>query len=169
MTKHVYGAEVSWTLEGELDRGRYSRVHAWHFDGGIDVIASASPKVVPLPYSSEAAVDPEEAFVAAVSSCHMLTFIDIARREGVLLRAYSDKAEGIMEVISAEGEPKRMGITKVVLRPDLTLEGSDKPAPNVLDALHEKAHALCFIANSVKCKIEVEALPVTLSAAENKS
>ncbi|WP_041375608.1 OsmC family protein [Polymorphum gilvum] len=160
MAGHLYTAEVVWSLKGELDKGRYSRGHLWRFDGGIEVPASASPSVVPLPHSVAAAVDPEEAFVAAVSSCHMLTFIDIARREGVRVVAYEDRAEALMERIA----PKRMAITKVTLRPALTLQADAAPDPALLEALHEKAHELCFIANSVKCDIAVEAAPVTVVA-----
>lgn len=159
MAGHVYTAEVVWSLDGELDKGRYSRGHLWRFDGGIEVPASASPSVVPLPHSAVEAVDPEEAFVAAVSSCHMLTFIDIARREGVRVVAYEDKAEALMERIA----PKRMGITKVTLRPALTLQAEAVPDPALLEDLHEKAHELCFIANSVKCEIEIVPMPVRLA------
>ncbi len=163
MAGHVHTADVSWKLEGSLDRGKYSRLHSWRFDGGVDVPASASPSVVPLPWSSETAVDPEEAFIAAISSCHMLTFIDIARREGVRVVAYEDSAEGLLEAVSGEASPRRMGITRVMLRPRLTLEGDTIPDASVLQALHETAHELCFIANSVACEIVVEAQPVTMA------
>lgn len=161
MAGHVYTAEVLWSLEGELDKGRYSRGHLWRFDGGVEVPASAAPSVVPLPHSVEAAVDPEEAFIAAISSCHMLTFIDIARRKGVRVVRYEDRAEALMEVIDSARRPRRMGITRVTLNPRLTLVV--EAAPELLRALHEEAHELCFIANSVRCEIVVETLPVTIA------
>lgn len=158
MAGHRYTAEVSWKSVGDYEANAYSREHVWRFDGGIEVPASASPTVVPLPYSSAEAVDPEEALVAAISSCHMLTFIDLARRGHVHVVAYEDKAEGIMERI-ARG---RMAITKVILKPRLTLAAAELPDPTWLDALHEKAHELCFIANSVKCEIEVDQQEIQL-------
>ncbi|WP_417693444.1 OsmC family protein [Roseibium sp.] len=163
MADHLYTAEVSWKLEGELDKGRYSRAHVWRFDGGIEVPASASPSVVPLPHSVETAVDPEEAFIAAISSCHMLTFLDIARRKGVRVVAYQDAAEALMQVIDADSHPKRMGVTRVTLNPVLTVEGSDAPDAALLSRLHAQAHDLCFIANSVKCDIVVADHPVKLA------
>ncbi|MFD1695264.1 OsmC family protein [Roseibium aestuarii] len=163
MTGHLHTAEVLWSLEGDLEKGRYSRAHVWRFDGGAEVAASASPSVVPLPWSSPAGVDPEEAFLAAVSSCHMLTFIDIARRKGVKVLRYEDHAEGLMEVIDPDSHPKRMGITRVTLNPVLTLAGAIPPDPALMVELHEEAHALCFIANSVSCEIVVAAHPVVMA------
>lgn len=163
MTGHLYSAEVVWTLDGELDKGRYSRAHVWRFDSGQEVAASASPAVVPQPWSTENAIDPEEAFIAAVSSCHMLTFIDIARCKGVRVTAYTDRAEAEMDVIDAESRPKRMGITKVTLNPILTVEGNEVPDVALLNELHHQAHELCFIANSVKAQIVVAEHPVTLA------
>lgn len=165
MAGHLHTAEVRWTLEGELDKGRYSRAHVWRFDGGVEVAASASPSVVPLPLSREDAVDPEEAFIAAVSSCHMLTFLDLARREGVRVVAYEDKAEAEMAVIDAESRPKRHAIIRVTLNPVLTLSGSEPPSTALLRDLHHRAHELCFIANSVSCEIVVADDVVKLAAA----
>ncbi|MBD8893018.1 OsmC family protein [Roseibium litorale] len=163
MSGHLYTAEVLWTCEGEsFPKGRYSRAHVWRFDGGVEVPASASPLVVPLPLSSEAAVDPEEAFAAAVSSCHMMTFLDLARRAGFVISAYEGKAEALMEVISAPGEPKRMGITRVTLRPVITFRADAEPDADQLEALHHEAHEVCFIANSVKCGIIVKPQPAKL-------
>src|SRR5918999_385435 len=97
MAGHEYRATVVWRREGEdFAKARYSRAHDWRFDGGITVRASASPQVVPKPYSREDAVDPEEAFIAALSSCHMLTFLDLARRAGVVVDSYEDEATGVM-------------------------------------------------------------------------
>ena len=147
----TYVASIDWTLDGEFARGRYSRAHTVRFDGGIEVKGSSSPSVVPLPWSAQEAVDPEEMLVAALSSCHMLTFLDIARRAGWSIDRYSDTAEGTMSR-SAEG---RMWVSEVVLRPKIGWVG-DAPAPAALDALHHAAHEACFIASSVKTAVRVE-------------
>jgi organic hydroperoxide reductase OsmC/OhrA len=161
MAGHIYGAEIVWTCEGEnFAKGKYSRGHVWRFDGGVEVPASASPSVVPHPHSVAAAVDPEEAFVAAVASCHMMTFLDLARRDGFVIAAYTDKAEAVMERIG----PGRMGITKVTLRPVITFRAEVEPDAKKLAELHHLAHEMCFIANSVRCDIAVEAGPVCLAA-----
>jgi organic hydroperoxide reductase OsmC/OhrA len=154
---HLYKATIDWRRgEGDFAKGRYSRSHTWRFDGGIELAASASPAVVPLPYSVEAAVDPEEAFVASISSCHMLTFVDFARRAGFTIDSYVDTAEGIMTRLEAG----RFWISKVTLKPAIVFSGDKRPTPAELDDLHHKAHDTCFIANSVKTEIAVEPLPV---------
>jgi organic hydroperoxide reductase OsmC/OhrA len=151
---HEYRATVSWRRDdGDFPKGRYSRGHEWRFDGGITVPASASPGVVPLPFSREDAIDPEEAFVAAISSCHMLTFIDIARRAGHVIDSYEDEAVGTMERVG----PGKMAVTRVTLRPKIGFQGQT-PGKGSLDDLHHQAHETCFIANSVKTEIVVEAL-----------
>ena len=148
---HEYRATVVWRREGEdFAKGRYSRAHEWRFDGGLTVPASASPSVVPPPFSRAEAVDPEEAFVAAISSCHMLTFIDLARRAGVEVVAYEDEAVGVMERIGQN----RMAVTKVTLHPKISFGGA-APDQARLDHLHHRAHEFCFIANSVKTEIVV--------------
>ncbi len=156
----LHHATVDWTLpEGQdFAKGRYSRVHTLAFDGGITVPGSASPSVVPLPWSSHEAIDPEAAFVAALSACHMLTFLDIARRAGFLISAYRDTAEGKLERIA----PGRMAVTRVGLRPDITWAGERVPTAAELDHLHHEAHNLCFIANSVTTEIVIEA-PVSVA------
>lgn len=158
MAGHRYTAEVCWHCEGDYASNDYSRGHVWRFDGGIEVPASASPTVVPLPKSVEAAVDPEEAFIAAISSCHMLWFLDLARHGKLLVESYEDKAEGVMERVGRG----KMAMTKVILRPEITLRASGMPDPTWIADLHEKAHDVCFIANSVKTEIEVAPLPVRL-------
>ena len=152
MGRHEYRATVSWTGDGQdMLKGRYGRGHEWRFDGGVTVPASASPGVVPKPFSREDAVDPEEAFVAALSSCHMLTFVDLARRAGIVVESYEDEAFGIMERIA----PGRMAITRVTLRPRIAFDGT-MPDKGKLDELHHQAHEACFIANSVKTEITIE-------------
>ena len=148
MSAHI--ATVRWSASPgeEFAKGHYSRAHEWAFDGGAVVAASASPTIVPAPWSDARAVDPEEAFVASLASCHMLFFLDFARRAGAVVTAYEDSAEGVM----AKGEDGRMRITKVTLRPRVEFAGE---VPD-LDALHHQAHEACFIANSVTCAVVVE-------------
>jgi organic hydroperoxide reductase OsmC/OhrA len=150
---HEYRATIVWRKDGEdFAKGRYSRAHEWRFDGGVSVPASAAPSVVPKPFSREDAVDPEEAFIASLSSCHMLTFLDLARRAGFVVESYEDEAVGTMERIA----PMRMAVTKVTLRPRIVFAGAT-PDGAKLDELHHQAHEFCFIANSVKTEITVEA------------
>lgn len=151
---HRYTAKIDWAREGDdFGRGRYSRVHAWRFDGGIDVAASASPLVVPLPFSSEDAIDPEEALVAAAASCHMLSFLHVASKRGLVVERYEDEAEGIMEK-NARG---RYAITRITLRPRIVFAGARQPTAAELDALHHAAHDECYIANSIRAGIVVDA------------
>jgi organic hydroperoxide reductase OsmC/OhrA len=147
-------ATVNWSLgEGDFASGRYSRIHALSFECGITVAGSASPSVVPAPWSSAEALDPEAAFTGALSACHMLTFLDIARRAGFVITAYRDEAEGALARV-ARG---KMAMTRVVLRPVITWSGDRRPSPEELAALHHQAHDLCFIANSVTTEVVVEA------------
>jgi len=153
MAQHLYKATVSWRRgEGEFLKGRYSRGHSWRFDGGIEVPASASPQVVPKPYVVEAAVDPEEAFIASLSSCHMLTFLDLARRAGFVVDSYEDDAEGVMEKNAAG----KYWIARVTLRPRIGYAGEKQPTHDDLARLHHTAHEECFIANSVSTDVKVE-------------
>lgn len=149
--KHV--ATVEWQRGGAAftDR-RYPRAHRWRFDGGAEVAASSSPHVVPVPYSDPAAVDPEEAFVAALASCHMLWFLSIAAELGYTVERYVDPAEGTM-ARDAEG---RMAITRVTLRPRTAFAGERRPDAAALRALHEAAHHACFLAASVKTELRCE-------------
>jgi organic hydroperoxide reductase OsmC/OhrA len=149
----TYKATVRWSRSGEGDftKGQYSRAHEWAFDGGAVVPASASPHVVPAPWSDEAGVDPEEAFVASLSSCHMLFFLDFARRAGFTIDNYVDEAEGVLEK-NADG---KMAMTRATLRPRVTWAG-DPPSEATLADLHHRAHEACFIANSVTTEIKVE-------------
>ena len=152
MAKYV--ATIDWSLKPGEDfvAGRYSRLHSIAFDGGITIPASSSPSVVPLPWSSAEAVDPEEMLVAALSNCHMLTFLHKAREAGFVVTAYRDEAEGVMRK-TAEG---KFAVTKVTLRPDIAFDGPT-PDAHQLKALHHAAHENCFIASSVKTEVVVEA------------
>ncbi|WP_122055593.1 OsmC family protein [Vibrio sp. Evd11] len=149
-----YGALIRWQkAEDEaFSDNQYSRGHTWEFDGGVTVPASSSPHVVPLPFSVEANVDPEEAFIAALSSCHMLTFLGIAAKQKYVIDSYVDDAVGVLE----EDESGRSSVTVVTLRPRIEFVGSKVPSSAQLDKLHHLAHNNCFIANSVKTEIRVE-------------
>jgi organic hydroperoxide reductase OsmC/OhrA len=147
-------ATIEWSRNGaKFTDNRYSRAHSWRFDGGVTVPASSSPHVVRAPYSDPAAVDPEEAFVASVSSCHMLWFLSLAVKEGFIVDSYCDEAVGIME----KNEQGKMAITRIALRPKIRFAGDRMPSPGDIDALHHAAHEACFIANSVRTEISVTA------------
>jgi organic hydroperoxide reductase OsmC/OhrA len=149
----TYTATIRWNRSGATyTDGRYSRAHEWAFDGGTVVPASSSPHVVPVPMSDPRGVDPEEAFVASLSSCHMLFFLDFARRAGFVIDSYVDETEGVME----EGADGRMWMSRVTLRPRLEWSGK-RPDEAAVAELHHKAHDACFIANSVKTHVRVEA------------
>jgi len=149
----TYTATVRWSRNGDegFAKGGYSRAHEWVFDGGAVVPASASPDNVPPGTADEAGVDPEEAFIASLSSCHMLFFIDYARRDGFVVDSYVDEAIGVMEK-DAEG---KIAVTRVTLRPRVAFSGTP-PSAEQIDRLHHRSHEDCFIANSVKTEIRVE-------------
>jgi organic hydroperoxide reductase OsmC/OhrA len=150
---HQYRATVKWERDGSaFTDQRYSRGHSWSFDGGITVPASSSPLSVRLPYSVAEAVDPEEAFVAAVASCHMLTFLYVAAKQGFVVDAYADDAVGEM----TKNERGKMWVSKVILAPAITFTGEKRPSPEQLDELHHLAHEECYIANSVKSEVVVQ-------------
>lgn len=147
-----YFAEVSWNRNDEDFLGnRYSRGHQWKFDGGVSVPASASPHIVPLPYSIAENVDPEEAFVASLSSCHMLFFLSIAAKKKIQVESYIDNAEGVME----KNEQGKVAVTKVMLKPKIEFSGEKIPTPEMVDKIHHLAHESCFLANSVKSEVIV--------------
>lgn len=149
MAEHT--ATITWSRgSDDFLNKRYHRAHTWHFDGGAVVAASSSPHVVPLPYSDATAVDPEEAYVAALSSCHMLWFMDFASRAGFRLDSYTDAAVGTM----AKNEQGQLVVTHVQLRPVTRFDAAHAPSSEVLADLHHQAHAACFLANSVKTQID---------------
>jgi len=149
---HEYHATVEWQRQGTaFVDGRYSRGHVWRFDGGVEVPASSAPSSVPLPYSVAAAVDPEEAFVAAVSSCHMLFLLPFAAKQGFVIDRYSDEAVGSM----SRNERDKLYVSKIVLNPNVTFCGGKQPTEHEFDALHHRAHEECYVANSVKAEIIV--------------
>jgi organic hydroperoxide reductase OsmC/OhrA len=146
MSEHK--AEIRWSRTGDdFSYATYSRDHSWRFDNGVEVPASASPQYK----GSPSCVDPEEAFVAALSSCHMLTFLAIASRENLVVNEYRDDAVGFLEK-NAEG---KLAVTRVILRPAVSFQGDSPPVAQLQD-LHHAAHEQCFLANSVQTRIEIE-------------
>ena len=150
MSSHT--ATIHWQrTTDEFLKGKYSREHTWTFDGGVTVPASPSPHVVPKPWSNEANVDPEEAYVASISSCHMLTFLYYASRNGFQVDSYDDEAVGAMTK-NEKGVP---WVSSVKLQPCIAYSGAKLPTPGDEEHLHHLAHENCFIANSVKTEISV--------------
>lgn len=148
-----YTALVEWQRAGAVfTDNRYSRGHVWKFDGGLDVPASSSPHVVPLPLSVAMAVDPEEAFVASLASCHMLFFLSIAAGRTFLVESYEDHAVGTM----GRNASGTLAMTTVTLRPRVVFGGQSVPSRADILAMHHEAHEQCFIANSVTCDVRCE-------------
>jgi len=151
MSHHT--ATISWKRTSpDFLKGAYSREHTWTFDGGLVVPASPSPSVVREPYSNPANIDPEEAFVAALSSCHMLSFLYVASRHGFQVDSYQDEAKGLMTK-NEKGVP---WVSSVVLHPKITYSGDKLPSASEVEELHHLAHEQCYIANSVKTAVTVE-------------
>jgi organic hydroperoxide reductase OsmC/OhrA len=151
---HQYKAQVQWNRDGaRFVDNRYSRAHQWEFDGGAKIPASASPSIVPLPLSVAENVDPEEALVAAASSCHMLWFLSIAAKRGFLIDQYIDDASGVME----KSQDGKWMMTRIILSPRISFSGERTPSTDELEKLHHDAHEECQIANSLKSEIIVRA------------
>ena len=151
MSEH--SATIRWKCTSpDFLKGKYSREHTWTFDGGLTVPASPSPSNVPAPYSNPAHIDPEEAFVASISSCHMLTFLYVAYKQGFEVASYEDQAVGVM----TKNENGIAWISTVTLHPDIAYTGPRLPTPAEEERLHHEAHDQCFIANSVKTQIRIE-------------
>ncbi|NGP88960.1 OsmC family protein [Fodinibius halophilus] len=151
---HRYQATIQWQRNGDaFTDNKYSRKHQWAFDGGVTIAASASPQVVPEPFSDPAVVDPEEAFIASLSSCHMLWFLSIAAQEGYIVDGYSDHAEGKMQ----KNKKGKLAVTEVILQPVVTFKQNQHPNRTAHNNLHHRAHRRCFIANSVLTDITVDA------------
>jgi organic hydroperoxide reductase OsmC/OhrA len=156
---NTYTAQLRWQRQAAeaFTDNRYSRRHEWRFDGGAVVPGSSSPHSVRLPYSDASAVDPEEALVAAASSCHLLTFLYLAAKAGWLVEAYEDDAVGLM----ARNEQGRLAITRITLRPAIRFGGGREPSAAELAQLHHDAHEQCYIANSIKSEIVCEPQPAS--------
>lgn len=152
-----FRASVEWKRnDAPFADKRFSRIHSWKFDGGITLAASASPHVVPAPYSSKEAVDPEEALVASLSACHMLSFLFVAAKQNFCVDSYVDDASGVLEK-NASG---KYWVSRVTLRPKVAFSGEHKPTNEEFLALHHTAHEECFIANSVKTEVQYEPVVV---------
>ena len=149
----TYRATSEWTLEdgGDFPKGRYSRGHSLEFGSGLQVPGTASPHVVGNRWSVAGSVDPEEMLVGAINTCHMLSFLHVAREAGFVVTRYRDAAEGLM----TRRDDGEMWVSKVTLRPEIIYEGR-RPTPAEADHMHHAAHLICFIANSVKTEIVVE-------------
>ena len=159
MSEHK--AEVVWSRDGAaFTDNRYSRGHHWRFDGGVEVAASSSPTVIPVPMSVAAAVDPEEAFVASLSSCHMLWLLSVAAKHGFIVESYRDKPVGVM----GKDASGNLAMTCVTLRPDILFAGEQRPTKDQVIALHEEAQGRCFIANSVRTEVRCEPVVTTAGA-----
>ena len=150
MSEHK--ATIRWAQSGgEFAKGRYSREHTWTFDGGMTIAASSSPAAVPVPLSNPANVDPEEAFVASLSSCHMLTYLYLCWREKIEVASYDDDAVGLLTK-NERGVP---WVSTVYLNPRVVYAGT-APSHDDEVRLHHAAHEGCFISNSVKTDIQIK-------------
>src|SRR6266705_5497110 len=145
-----YKATIKWQRTSpDFLKGKYSREHTWTFDGGVTVPASSSPSVVPVPYSNPAHVDPEEAFVASISSCHMLTFVYLAGKRGFQMDSYEDEAVGVL----TKNEKGAPWVSLVTLHPKIIYSGGKQPSAADEKQLHHLAHEQCYIANSIKTEV----------------
>ena len=151
-------AKVLWERKTEENFlvARYSRVHHWHLDGGAIIPASASPEIVPVPFSDPTLIDPEEAYVASISSCHMLFFLSIAAKKKLVIERYEDNPEGTL----GKNEQGKTAVLSVVLRPKVWFGGTSAPSRKTIEHIHELAHSECFIANSVRTKITIEGMNI---------
>src|SRR6187200_571897 len=142
-----YTAKISWKNDSpdNFTKNRYTRGHTWSFDGGVEVPASSSPHAVRVPFSIEEAVDPEEALVAAAASCHMLTFLWVAAKKGLVIDSYDDNAVG--EMTDSDGKP---WVSRITLDPQIEWSGETKPTAEEIAAMHHEAHEGCYIANSIR-------------------
>jgi organic hydroperoxide reductase OsmC/OhrA len=150
---HQYSAEIIWQRgDAVFSDNRYSRRHLWRFDGGLEVPASSAPQSVPVPMSDPTAVDPEEAFIASLSSCHMLWFLAIAGKRKFRVDRYRDQASGILE----KNPAGKLWVSVVTLHPEVQFSGELLPTPQQIEDMHHSAHTECYIANSVSSQVRVE-------------
>jgi organic hydroperoxide reductase OsmC/OhrA len=149
----TYTAQLVWERGAQDFLGqKYSRRHRIRFDGGAEVLGSSSPSVVPVPGSDPAGVDPEEAFVASLSGCHMLWFLFVAAKRGFVIDRYEDNPTGVLE----RNAERRFAISVVTLHPRIAFSGAQQPTAAELEQMHHKAHEECYIANSVKTEVRIE-------------
>jgi organic hydroperoxide reductase OsmC/OhrA len=155
-----YTAEVIWERgDAVFTDNRYPRAHRWRFDGGLDVPASSAPQSVPVPLSDAAAVDPEEAFIAALSSCHMLWFLAIAAKRRFRIDRYRDQAGGVLE----KNPAGKWWLSVVTLRPEVQFSGELLPSTQQVEEMHHSAHLECYLANSVRTAVRIEPVFVPAS------
>ena len=154
----TYTAKITWKSDSPeaFAKNQYSRGHSWEFDGGVTVPASSSPHAVRVPFSVEAAVDPEEALVASASSCHMLSFLWVVSKNGFVCDSYEDNAVGEMTT----NEDGKQWISKITLDPQITWSGDKVPTVEELAHMHHEAHEVCYIANSIKSEVVIKAEPL---------
>jgi organic hydroperoxide reductase OsmC/OhrA len=153
---HEYTATVRWERGGgSFADNRYSREHVWLFDGGTQVPASPAAANVPPGCARADAVDPEEAFVAAISSCHMLFFLAFAGKRGFVPDSYEDNALGVM----TKNERGKLFVSRVTLDPKIAWSGENQPSAEEVAAIHHRAHEECFLANSVRTEVVVAGVP----------
>lgn len=155
MATHEYVADVAWTRDPAVPfkNDRYSRAHEWRFDGGVTVPGSSAPTSVPVPLSKADAVDPEEAVVAAASSCHMLFFLAFAAKRGFMIDSYADHAVGVM----TKNERGKLFLSRITLSPKIVFSGDSHPTQAEIAELHHRAHEECYIANSLRAEMVVNA------------
>lgn len=150
MSEHT--ATIKWRRnQATFIDNKYSREHIWQFDGGVEISASASSQVVPVPYSNPNYIDPEEAFVASISSCHMLWFLAIAAKKKFVVENYRDRAVGLM----AKNKEGKLAIIKIELYPKISFTDDKLPTEKQIGQMHQEAHYNCFLANSVKTEIVI--------------
>ncbi|MEO8573663.1 MAG: OsmC family protein [Pyrinomonadaceae bacterium] len=149
----TYTAKITWKNDSPetFTKNRYTRGHTWSFDGGIEVAASSSPNAVRVPFSVEAAVDPEEALVASASSCHMLTFLWVAATKRFQIDSYEDNAVGEM----TKNDEGKEWMSKITLDPQIQWSGDKMPTSDEIAEMHHAAHEGCYIANSIKSEIVI--------------
>ncbi len=154
---HEYRATIDWARDGSafVDH-RYSRAHRWIFDGGLEVPGSSAPGSVPPPLSREDAVDPEEALVAALSSCHMLFFLAFAAKKGFVVDSYRDEAVGTM----SRNERGKLFLSAVTLTPKVSFSGETRPDEAEIAEIHHRSHAECYIANSIRAEVTIAGIDV---------
>lgn len=153
MSTHT--ATLLWERgDADFPGKRYSRRHQVSFDGGTSTAWSAAPQNVPAPWSDATAIDPEEAFVASLSSCHMLWFLAVAAGQGYIVDRYADHPVGVM----ARNASGKIAMTVVTLHPQAQFSGANQPDAEQLKQLHERAHEECYLANSVRTEVRVEPL-----------
>lgn len=148
MSEHI--ATIKWQRnQAKFTDNKYSREHLWQFDGGTKIPASSSPQVVPVPHSNPNYIDPEEAFIASIASCHMLWFLAIAANQEFTIESYLDRAVGLM----SQNKDGKLAMTQITLSPTIVFSADNLPTTKQVEKMHQEAHQNCFLANSIKTEI----------------